>query len=149
MSNPYEPAKTPPGVQPGNTGNASQMISTPAILVMVAGGIGILTAIVFLGLNVLSLGVNAAAAADQPGGIANMMSGTIGIVFNVISIATGAFIIFAGLKMKNLENYTLSMIGAIIAMIPCITGCCLVGLPAGIWALVVMNNPEVKSAFRS
>ena len=37
----------------------------------------------------------------------------------------------------------------IIAMVPCISPCCLVGLPIGIWALVVLMKPEVKAAFRA
>jgi hypothetical protein len=32
-------------------------------------------------------------------------------------------------------------------MIPCISPCCLLGLPIGIWALVVLLKPEVKAAF--
>jgi hypothetical protein len=32
-------------------------------------------------------------------------------------------------------------------MIPCF-GCCLLGLPIGIWSLVTLNSAEVKSSFR-
>jgi hypothetical protein len=39
------------------------------------------------------------------------------------------------------------MAASIIAMIPCVSPCCLLGLPIGIWALVVLMKPEVKSAF--
>jgi hypothetical protein len=49
--------------------------------------------------------------------------------------------------MKQLKNYGLAMTGSIIAMLPC-SVCCLLGLPFGIWSLVVLNNPEVKEAFR-
>jgi predicted Zn finger-like uncharacterized protein len=35
----------------------------------------------------------------------------------------------------------------ILAMIPCVN-CCILGLPFGIWGLVVLNKPEVKDAFR-
>jgi hypothetical protein len=46
--------------------------------------------------------------------------------------------------------WTVSFIASILAMIPCFTSCCcLVGLPIGIYALVVLNKPEVKSAFTS
>jgi len=38
------------------------------------------------------------------------------------------------------------MAGAVVAMLPC-QCCCLLGLPAGIWALVVLNKPEVNSQF--
>ena len=37
---------------------------------------------------------------------------------------------------------------AIVAMIPRISPCCLLGLPFGIWALVVLSNGTVKAAFR-
>jgi hypothetical protein len=39
------------------------------------------------------------------------------------------------------------MTAAILAMIPCLSSCCIVGLPLGIWALVVLSKPEVKSEF--
>jgi len=51
------------------------------------------------------------------------------------------------LKMKKLENYGLAMTASILAMIPCLSPCCLIGLPIGIWAVVVLSKPEVKSAF--
>jgi hypothetical protein len=49
--------------------------------------------------------------------------------------------------MKALENYSLCMIASIIAIIPCISPCCCVGIPLGIWAVVVLNKPEVKAHF--
>jgi ABC-type proline/glycine betaine transport system permease subunit len=58
-----------------------------------------------------------------------------------------AFIIFAALKMKELRQWELSLAASIVAMIPCISPCCILGLPIGIWALVVLLRPEVKEAF--
>jgi len=52
-----------------------------------------------------------------------------------------------GLKMKKLENYGSVMTACILALLPC-GNCCCIGLPLGIWALVVLNRPEVKDAFR-
>ena len=37
---------------------------------------------------------------------------------------------------------------SILAMIPCLSPCCLIGLPIGIWALVILMKPEVKAAFK-
>ena len=51
------------------------------------------------------------------------------------------------MKMKKLESYGWAMTASILALAPCISPCCLVGLPIGIWALVVLAKPEVKSAF--
>jgi hypothetical protein len=35
-------------------------------------------------------------------------------------------------------------------MVPCFTGCCcLVGVPLGIWSLIVLFNKDVKQAFEA
>ena len=41
----------------------------------------------------------------------------------------------------------LAYTGAILSMIPCVSGCCLLGLPFGIWAVMTLNKPEVKAGF--
>jgi hypothetical protein len=74
--------------------------------------------------------------------------GPIGIVVAIISLVIGVVIILGGLKMKQLQSYGLAMTSAILAMIPCLSPCCLIGLPIGIWAIVVLNNAEVRAAFR-
>jgi len=55
-----------------------------------------------------------------------------------------------GVRMLSLKSYALAVCGAICAAIPClsITACCGLGEGIGIWALVVLLNPDVKSAFR-
>jgi len=78
---------------------------------------------------------------------ANMFSGTLSTVSGIIGIAVSGLILFGGIKMMKLENYGLAMTASIVAMIPCISPCCLVGLPIGIWAVVILSKPEVKGAF--
>jgi hypothetical protein len=51
-------------------------------------------------------------------------------------------------NMKWLQGYALSVVAAILAVIPCTSPCYMLGLPFGIWALVVLNDPLVKAAFR-
>jgi len=41
------------------------------------------------------------------------------------------------------------VVASILAMVPCISPCCLLGIPIGIWALVVLMKPEVQQAFVS
>ena len=56
--------------------------------------------------------------------------------------------IIGGFSMRRLGSYGLSMCGAIVSLIPCAVACCpLVGIPVGLWALVVLLRPEVKAAF--
>jgi hypothetical protein len=76
-----------------------------------------------------------------------MFAGPIGIVDNLLCIVIAGVVLFGAIKMKRLENHGLAMAASILAMIPCLSPCCLLGLPLGIWALVVLLKPEVKSAF--
>jgi len=46
-----------------------------------------------------------------------------------------------------LRNYEFAFLAAILAMIPCVTPCCFLGLPFGIWAVIVLRKPGVKDAF--
>jgi hypothetical protein len=72
---------------------------------------------------------------------------TFGVGFAIAGVLGGIFILFGGIKMRRLESYGLCMAASIVAMIPCLSACCLVGLPIGIWSLVMLSKPEVKSAF--
>ena len=56
--------------------------------------------------------------------------------------------LIAAIRMKELRSYGLAMAGAILGMLPYLSPCCLLGLPFGIWALVVLADPAVKAAFR-
>ena len=65
---------------------------------------------------------------------------------NLVIAAVNGFVLFGAIKMLRLQNFGLVMAAIIVAMLPC-QCCCLFGLPFGIWALVVLNKPEVKSQF--
>ena len=57
-------------------------------------------------------------------------------------------VLFAGIEMLRLKSRALCMVACVVAMLPFTTYCCcLLGLPFGIWGLVILNKPEVKSHF--
>ncbi len=37
------------------------------------------------------------------------------------------------------------MTSAVLGIIPCTSSCCLIGLPFGIWAIIAMNDPNVRT----
>lgn len=139
-----------PGVGPAGfsslpPANPRDQVNLPAIFLIIVGAIGAAWKILVILLNALGVGLNAAGGGNNA--MAGMMQGTIGIVFGVIGIIVAGVIIFGGIKMKKLQSYGLALTAAIIAMIPCISPCCILGLPFGIWALIVLMKPEVKAAF--
>lgn len=57
-------------------------------------------------------------------------------------------LLLGGVQMLRLSSRGLSYTAAVLAMIPCVTSyVCLLGLPFGIWAIVVLGHPDVKAAF--
>lgn len=151
---PASPAAAPAGGAPGGAdarARALQLVTAPAIGLMVVAGLGIASTL--FGLAVLIAG--GAVMPELPGLdpefariIRTVAFGPVGILIRVINLAIYVLILVGALRMQKLTGYGLVMTAAIIAMIPCFTGpCCLLGLPFGIWALVVMNKPEVKSQF--
>lgn len=77
----------------------------------------------------------------------DFIEGVFGMGSAFVGLIIAAFIIYAALKMKDLKQWGLAVAASVLAMIPCISPCCLIGLPIGIWALVVLMKPEVKEAF--
>ena len=76
-----------------------------------------------------------------------LIYGPIGIVSNVIGLSLSVLVLVGALRMQELRNYSFVFVASILAMVPCVTPCCVLGLPFGIWALVVLNRLEVKSQF--
>lgn len=147
--NPYAAPQGGPGdIQPGSA-EIRQRVSAPSIALMVVAGIGIALQAVSMIINLMSAGVGAAAAQNQQEQLAQMAGGTFGLVFGAIGLAVGGLIFYGAMQMRNLQSYGLSMAASILAMIPCISPCCLLGLPIGIWCLVVLNDAQVKRGFLS
>ena len=67
----------------------------------------------------------------------------------LLVLVTSIIIIAAGIRMRMLRSYGLAVTGAILACVPLLSclGCCGLGEAVGIWALVVLVNPQVKTAF--
>jgi hypothetical protein len=66
-----------------------------------------------------------------------------GILWILLSILA----LIGAIRMMSLRNYGLAMTSAVLTVIPCVTPCCLLGQAAGIWALIVLLNNDVRAAF--
>ena len=131
---------------PPPTSAGATLVAGPAIGLIVTAILGALVQITSIIFNLA--GASFLANSQMPREAwANMFSGRIGVVAGMIAILVSVFILVGALKMKKLQGYGLAMTASILAMIPCLSPCCVIGLPIGIWALVVLSKPEVKSAF--
>ena len=139
------------------SGNAQALVNGPGIALMVTGCIYALVALLgvlgnLLGWGMLAFGPGGKGTGNLPPEFERMMqhmSGGVGVAVAIMQLALSAFFIFAAVKLRKLESYGLVMTATILSMLPCFAPscCCVIGLPIGIWILVMLAKPEVKSAF--
>jgi hypothetical protein len=131
---------------PASTASAADQVSGPAIGLMVTAGLGFVVQGLSLVLNLVGSSIMATQTQGNEA-FAQMFSGVAGAVFAGFAMLIAIVIFMGALKMKKLQSYGFAMTVSVIAMLPCVSPCCIVGLPIGIWALVVLNKAEVKAAF--
>lgn len=147
-NNPYQSPMGVPNSGLDSRSAALAKVQAPAMGLMVVSAVSIVVRLVMLLMSLMGVGMMAAAAdnnANQGLAIGQMAGGLVG---SIIGIAINGVTLFAGLKMKSLEQYGLVMTGVVLALIPCCSPCVFVGIPFGIWALVVLNDPIVKASFQ-
>jgi hypothetical protein len=127
---------------------AAQTVAGPGIALMVAGGLGMVMALLILVLMLIGSKDPAPPLFGLPAADPDPVADTIvAIVFFSIMMCCSGVAFAGGFSLMQLRSYGLAMTGAIIALVPC-SACWLLGLPFGIWALVTLNKPDVKRAFR-
>lgn len=71
------------------------------------------------------------------------------IVMSLITLGSSLLIIFGGVKLRSLSGAGVVYAASVVALLPCCAGpCCCLGLPIGIWAIVTMQDEDVKAAFQ-
>jgi hypothetical protein len=130
---------------------ALQAVKAPVICLRITAGINLLLAAFGLLMNTLKLaGVDTGLSGIEEGEMSKFFStagGWTEIVGDLVAITVGVLILIGASKMNALANRPYAMAASILAMLPCVSPCCILGVPFGIWALVVLNKPEVKSQF--
>jgi tRNA A-37 threonylcarbamoyl transferase component Bud32 len=66
--------------------------------------------------------------------------------FILIGMVQGVFVIVGALAMLGRQTYKITRLGSVLALLP-LTPAFAIGLPVGIWALAVLGEPGVRSAF--
>ncbi len=135
----------------GRTSRAEALSKTNicAIFLYILGGMSILmylaNAVITIAAPGLAGGPGMPPAANEAERVGQLV-GALGA--SAVFILTNTLVILGAYHLQNLRKYWLAMTGAIIACIPCCGPCLVLGIPFGIWALVLLNNPEIKPHFK-
>lgn len=144
------PSITPPPPSASfDQSNARQLIRGPAIFILVLAILNILTCVfgfVWMAFQdqILDMSTAPAESIEFQKKIAVFFSLPANILGGLLAVTT----LIGALQMMKLKSYGFAMATAIIMLIPCGNCCCFLNIGAGIWALVVLSKPEVKSAFQ-
>lgn len=127
-----------------------QKLRAPAIGLIIAGSLnGVIGLLALLGglFRLTGVGGKETLPADQAERM-GFMVGTIGTyIVAFLSVVLAPVIIYGATQMMKGEKPGLAKAAAILAILPLTSCCFLVGLPMGIWGLIVLAKPEVKAIF--
>lgn len=146
MSNPYQTPEHADAVP-----SAASEVRWPAIAIMVLAAVSV----TYSAFALLLTGYDFFAATPQDFADVEFKQSLLKDVFGtgacvVINAFAAAGALVGAYHMKNLKNYRTATFGALMVMMPCLLGpCCLLGVPVGLRALIVLGRDHVKSAFQT
>ncbi len=132
---------------------AQEKVNGPGIALLVVGILGVLSNLISVIIQLVSSMAQIASAVSNGYGMEfwGPFLGSTGwsIAMSFIGFFVAFIVIFAGVKLRQLKSPGLVYAGAIMAALPCCMGlpCCCLGLPIGVWAIVTMQDEQVKAAF--
>jgi predicted Zn finger-like uncharacterized protein len=88
---------------------------------------------------------------NQPEFFRQMQQGAVGPKAAILQgtfVVVNLVIVLSAIQMMRRQTYGLALTGSILAMINIGTLCCLLGLPVGIWSVIVLCMADVKDSFR-
>ena len=150
FSNPYRaPMPGGPGV-PGPSPVKGKMMG-PGISLIIVGSLGLLGMGGYFILTIIGLAMDPSISSPPPGaaeeeriGFYVGLYGTLGGM--AISTLLQIFVILGGVNFLRQRGRGMAMTACVLSLIPCLSSCCIFGLPFGIWGLMVLADPNVKQA---
>jgi hypothetical protein len=135
---------------PGAGGGPENVVRVPAILLLIVAGLGIVGSLVGLVAGLSGMGAMNLRnlPPDFPPQVREWIAFSMGPVPSVVGLLLDVLILVGALSMLKLQRWGLALAACILAIFCGNACCCPIGLVAGIWGLVVLVKPEVKSAFR-
>ena len=163
-----EPFRPPPLGYPDVSATwARQRVQTPAMFLMIVGGLNLLVTLYFVVNGLYTALTPPERLAESQAAMARVLGAkeevdkktpaelrSQGILVSAVgaglTFVCALLSILGGWRMYRLRSYGLSVVGAVSAAIPCLSlsACCGLGEGVGLWALIVLMKPEVRDAFR-
>ncbi len=148
---------TPAALPAGDPGAVARDLKAPALLLMFFAVAGIVFAVTGLFLKPFWIDTMLRVAEQmnwpaefrtQLESARNVGIGPMDLFQVALGVATNVVMLVGARKLMKVESWGFGLAAAILVMLPCGSCCCCLGIPLGIWIIVLLNRPEVKAAFR-
>ena len=124
-------------------------VKGPAISLIVVASICLLCLVVALVFDVILLSTGLIDQLRDNGPVSRESAVYIRMIWSLVMVAANSLIIFGAVQMLRLKSWPMAMTACVVAVVPCIGPCFILGAPFGIWGPVVLNQPDVRRAFQS
>jgi hypothetical protein len=131
-------------------GNARQAVALPAanLLAVAVISCAFLVPSVAFDIYLLATG-RAAEAIGQGSGIDADLVVQIRAFWGLAILVTSGYVAFGAWHMRRLKSFSHARRAALIATIPCLGPCCVIGIPFGFWCQRLLAKEEVRQAFEA
>ena len=136
VANPYTAPVAGVAQSPSSPQDARRKVMGPSIGIIATSALAMLAICLILVGGIVSVAQDGAENDDI---MAFIVCGALLLVEAVICLG--------GVLMLMMKNYTLGLVSSVLSVIPCTMGWC-IRFPFGIWALIVMFDPFVRSTFK-
>lgn len=141
--NPYSSPESPSEARP-----PVPDVQGPAIALMAVSLLCLLTMLLMVTFDLYLIFSGTADQMNPPAiGISKVTQISLRMAWGAVILIVNFVILLGAIKMRNHQSYSLAKCSAILAVIPCIGPCYLLGIPFGIWALIALARPGVKETF--
>jgi hypothetical protein len=149
-TNPYSSPVGYGGAPPGDPNAVRGKVLAPAIALIVVAGLGLLASLfnVVFALTAGPIPVDPNAPEFVRAMNQNSTGPTAAIIQSFFAVLN-VVILAGGVQMARMEMRTFAIVASVLAMANIGTCCCILGLPVGIWSLVILLLPDVAAAFRA
>lgn len=139
--NPYASPGTQYAPPPLTREQVKARLLPPAVAILSLAAVSIVARLVLAAFEFALPGPDGNDATVQASRMTGQIAGQIvGLVFNVVAIV-------GSIDMLKLKSFRNAQIGAVVTVIPCCSPCFVLGIPFGIWALVILRQPGVRESF--
>ena len=84
--------------------------------------------------------------ADADAGTRHLL--TTYMLYMLVTIAYSLMLVSGAFSMIRKGSYVWAVATSCLAMVPILGPCYFLGIPVGIWALIVLRRPQVRESFR-